>query len=88
LGFLLFFFTIFGFLSKLYRKLGEKLGNNICPLFTMLMKQNLINILHSEFEKKSVYLACWVIQSYKEFVFLEENDFIIMGDLLILKLKN
>jgi hypothetical protein len=54
----------------------------------MLMKQNLINILHSEFEKKSVYLACWVIQSYKEFAFLEENNFIIMGDLLILKLKN
>jgi hypothetical protein len=54
----------------------------------MLMKQNLINILHSELVKKSVYPACWVIQSYKEFVFLEENDLIFMGDLPILKLKN
>jgi hypothetical protein len=32
--------------------LGKKLGSNKCPFFTMLTKQNIINVLHSELVKK------------------------------------
>ena len=38
-GFLLFF-VIFGFSENFIKKVGQKLGNNRCPLFTMLTKQN------------------------------------------------
>jgi hypothetical protein len=38
-GFLLFF-AIFGFFKNFIEKEGKKLGNNRCPLFTMLTKQN------------------------------------------------
>jgi len=35
---------------------GLKVGNNRCPLFTMLMKQNLIKVLHCELVKKKYQL--------------------------------
>jgi len=34
------FFAIFGFFLKIYQNMGQKLGSNRCPLFTMLTKQN------------------------------------------------
>jgi len=38
---------------------GQKMSNNRCPLFTMLTKQKLLNVLHSKLVKKQkVFLAC------------------------------
>ena len=38
---------------------GPKMSNNRCPLFTMLTKQKLLNVLHSKLVKKQkVFLAC------------------------------
>jgi hypothetical protein len=31
---------------------NPKIGNNRCSLFTMLTKQNIINVLHSKLVKK------------------------------------
>jgi hypothetical protein len=45
------------------------MGNNRCPLFTMLTKQNISNVLHSKLCKE------------KE----KEKDLIILGDLPLLK---
>jgi hypothetical protein len=47
------------------------MGNNRCPLFTMLTKQNIINVLHSNLVKKK--------KKKKK----KENDLIILGDLPI-----
>jgi hypothetical protein len=33
--------------------LGQKLGSNSCPLFTMLTKQKFLNVLHSKLIKKT-----------------------------------
>ena len=43
--------------------MGKKLGSNRCPLFTMLTKQKIINILHSKLvkkKKKKMILLSWV----------------------------
>jgi hypothetical protein len=54
----------------------------------MLTNQNLINVLHIKHVKKSVYSACLVIHSSKDFAILKENHLIIMGGLPFLKFKN
>jgi len=41
------FFVFFSFFMG-----NPKIGNNKCPLFTMLTKQNIINVLHSKLVKK------------------------------------
>jgi hypothetical protein len=43
------FFVFFHFLFFVG---NPKMGNNKCPLFTMLTKQNIINVLHSKLVKK------------------------------------
>jgi len=45
-------FCYFYFLKFFYQNMGQKLGSNICPLFTMLTKQNIINVLHSKLVMK------------------------------------
>jgi len=45
-----FFYLIFSFLDFFF--IGRKVSKNKYPLFTILMKQNLIKILHSELVKK------------------------------------
>jgi hypothetical protein len=67
------------------------MGNNICPLFTMLTKQNLIKILHSELVKKkclSNLLGDPPILKFQELCFLKENGLISMDDLPFLKFQN
>jgi hypothetical protein len=41
------------------------MGNNRCPIFTMLTKQNIINVLHSKLvkkkeKKKKMIILSWV----------------------------
>jgi len=77
-------FCYFWFFSKTYQILGQELGSNRCPLFTMLMKQNFINVLHGKLEKTkglSGLLSDSLIQGLR---FLKENGLIILGDLPLL----
>jgi hypothetical protein len=71
------FFAIFGFFQKFIQTLGQKLGSNRCPLFTMLTKQNLLNVLHSKLVKKTKglpgLLSDPLIQGLR---FLKENGLI------------
>ena len=71
--------------SKTYQILGQKLGSNRYPLFTMLMKQNFINVLHGKLVKKIKglpgLLGDSLIQGLR---FLKENGLIILGDLPLL----
>jgi len=87
---ILIFFSFFSFLFLIFF-VGSKVSNNICLFFTMLTKQILIKVLHSELlKKKNVCWSCWVIHpswNSKDF-FLKKNDLIIMGDLLFLNFKN
>jgi len=46
------YFCYFWFFSKIYQTLGQKLSSYTCPLFTMLSKQNFLNVLHSKLVKK------------------------------------
>jgi len=72
--FLLFIFLIFS---------SVKSGNNKCPLFTMLTKQNLIKILHSELINKK-YLSDLLgdppVMEFQKLCFCKENGLIIMDD--------
>ena len=50
------------FFWKFIKNMGKKLGSNKCPLFTMLTKQNILNVLHSKLCKenlRSSWLAEW-----------------------------
>ena len=66
--------------------MGQKLGSNRCPLFTMLTKQKFLNVLHSKLVKKTKgllgLLSDPLIQGLH---FSKENGLIILGDLPILK---
>jgi len=48
------FFAIFGFFLKIYQNMGQKLGSNRCPLFTMLTKQNSSMFCIVSFVKKNL----------------------------------
>ena len=65
----------------------QKLGSNRCSLFTMLMKQYLINVFHSELVKKKCLSNLLGGSTHLKIFFLKENNLIIMGDLSLLKLK-
>jgi hypothetical protein len=52
LGFSLFF-TFIGFFEIFIKKVGQKLGNNRCSLFTMLTKQNSSMFCIVSFVKKT-----------------------------------
>ena len=65
-GFLLFF-TIFGFSEKfINKKVGQKLGNNRCPLFTILTKQNssMFCIVSFVKNKKKMISLSWATCSH------------------------
>jgi len=47
------FFAIFEFSEDFIKKVGQKLGNNRCPLFTMLTKQNSLMFCIVSFVKKT-----------------------------------
>ena len=50
------------FFWKFIKNMGKNLGSNKCPLFTMLTKQNILNVLHSKLCKenlRSSWLAEW-----------------------------
>jgi len=69
------------------QKLDKKTGSNRCPLFTMLMKQNLINVLHNKLVKKKCHPSLLSDSLIQKHCVLKENDLIIMGDLPFLKFK-
>jgi len=54
----------------------------------MLMKQNLINVLHNKLVKKKCHLSMLSDSLIQKLCILKENDLIIMGDLSFLKFKN
>jgi len=85
LGFSLFF-AIFGFFCKFIKNMGQKLGSNRCPLFTMLTKQKFLNVLHSKLVKKTKGLPGLLSVPLSQGLhLLKENNLIILGDLPILK---
>ena len=48
------FFSIFGFFWKYIKNIGQKLGSNRCPLFTMLTKQKSSMFCIVSFVKKNL----------------------------------
>jgi hypothetical protein len=53
------------FFWKFIKNMGQKLGSNKCPLFTMFTKQKFLNVLHSKLVKKtkrSHWLTEWSTQ--------------------------
>jgi len=78
-------FCYFWFFSKTYQILGQKLGSNKCPLFTMLTKQNFINVLHGKLVKKTKGLLGLLSDSLIQGLrFFKENGLIILGVLPLL----
>ena len=66
------FFSIFGFFLKIYQNMGQKLGSNRCPLFTMLTKQKSSMFCIVSFVKKNLsfcLLNLLNIHSFKDFTF-------------------
>ena len=62
------FFAIFEFFLKIYQNMGQKLGSNRCPLFTMLTEQNSLMFCIVSFVKKSsCLLNLFNIHSCKDF---------------------
>jgi hypothetical protein len=82
-------FCYFYFLKFFYQNMGQKLGSNICPLFTMLTKQNIINVLHSKLVmkgKKMISLSwatCKKIGLFSRATCPHSHWSIFMGDLPI-----
>jgi len=68
--------------------MGQKLGSNRCPLFTMLTKQKFLNVLHSKLVKKTKgFLGLLSDALSQGFHFSKESGLIILDDLPILKKK-
>jgi hypothetical protein len=66
--------------------MGQKLGSNRCPLFTMLTKQKFLNVLHSKLVKKTKGLPGLLSDPLSQGLrFSKESGLIILGDLPILK---
>jgi hypothetical protein len=66
--------------------MGQKLGSNRCPLFTMLTKQKFLNVLHSKLVKKTKGLPSLLSDPFSQGLrFLKENGLIILDDLPLLK---
>jgi hypothetical protein len=66
--------------------MGQKLGSNRCPLFTMLTKQKFLNVLHSKHVKKTKGLPGLLSDPLSQGLhFSKESDLIILDDLPILK---
>jgi len=66
--------------------MGQKLGSNRCPLFTMLTKQKFLNVLHSKLVKKTKGLPGLLSVPLSQGLhLLKEDGLIILGDLPILK---
>jgi len=80
------FFLFFGFFWKFIKNMGQKLGSNRCPLFTMLTKQKFLNVLHSKLVKKTKGLPGLLSDPLSQgLCFSKESGLIILGDLSILK---
>ena len=65
-------FCYFGIFLKLYQNMGQKLGSNRCPLFTMLTKQNSSMFCIVSFVKKTcllVFLTCSISTHLKSLLF-------------------
>jgi hypothetical protein len=66
--------------------MSKKLGSNRCILFTMLMKQKFLNVLHHKLVKKTKGLPGLLSDPLSQGLrFSKESGFIILGDLFILK---
>jgi hypothetical protein len=66
--------------------MGQKLGSNRCPLFTMLTKQKFLNVLHSKLVKKTKGLPGLLSDLLSQGLrFSKESGLINLGDLPILK---
>jgi hypothetical protein len=66
--------------------MGQKLGSNRCPLFTMLTKQKIFDVLHSKLVKKTKGLPGLLSDPLSQgLCFSKESGLIILGDLPILK---
>jgi len=74
------------FFLKIYQNMGQKLGSNRCPLFTMLTKQKFFNVLRSKLVKKTKGLPGLLSDPLSQGLrFSKESGLIILGDLPILK---
>jgi len=64
-------FLYFWIFLKIYQNMGQKLGSNRCPLFTMFTKQNSSMFCIVSFVKKTclLVLTCWVLHSSKDLTF-------------------
>ena len=65
-------FAIFGFFENFIKKVSQKLGNNKCPLFTMLTKQNFSMFCIVSFVKKTcllIFLTCSISTHLKTILF-------------------
>jgi hypothetical protein len=66
--------------------MGQKLGSNSCPFFSMLTKQKFLDVLHSKLVKKTKGLPSLLSDPLsQELHFLKENGLIILDDLPFLK---
>jgi hypothetical protein len=80
------FLPFFDFFLKIYQNMGQKLGSNRCPLFTMLTKQKFLNVLHSKLVKKIKGLPDLLSDLLSQGLrFSKESGLINLGDLPILK---
>jgi hypothetical protein len=62
--------------------MGQKLGSNRCPLFTMLTKQKFFNVLRSKLVKKTKGLPGLLSDPLSQgLCFSKESGLIILGDL-------
>jgi hypothetical protein len=85
LGFSLFF-CYFLFFWNFIKNMGQKLGSNRYPLFTMLTKQKFFNVLRSKLVKKTKGLPGLLSDPLSQgLCFSKESGLIILGDLPILK---
>jgi hypothetical protein len=66
--------------------MGKKLDSNRCPLFTMLMKQKFLKVLHSKLVKKTKGFPGLLSDPLSQgLCFSKESGLIILGDMPILK---
>jgi len=69
------FFAIFGFFLKNYQNMGQKLGSNKCPLFTMLTKQNSSMFCIVSFVKKNFSFCHSISTHLKALLFFVLSSF-------------
>jgi len=66
-------FRYFWIFLKIYQNMGQKLGSNRCPLFTMLTKQNSSMFCIVSFVKKIFFFFRFVLRSHRA-ISLNQNQ--------------